>query len=73
MGSKAKSAQRMGSMLMMRRRNLKESFDMPRIFRLTRNEVLPGAVTIYDPYLRDRGNVPNMFRTMAQRPERGDI
>ena len=27
------------------------------------------AVTIYDRYLRDRGNVPNMFRTMAHRPE----
>jgi AhpD family alkylhydroperoxidase len=26
-------------------------------------------VTIYDRYLRDRGNVPNMFRTMAHRPE----
>src|ERR1700735_2244606 len=42
---------------------------MPRISRLTRDEVLPGAVTIYDRYLRDRGNVPNMFRTMAHRPE----
>jgi uncharacterized peroxidase-related enzyme len=26
-------------------------------------------MTIYDRYLRDRGNVPNMFRTMAHRPE----
>jgi uncharacterized peroxidase-related enzyme len=42
---------------------------MPRISRLKRDEVLPGAVTIYDRYLRDRGNVPNMFRTMAHRPE----
>src|SRR5260370_13872272 len=42
---------------------------MPRISRLTRDEVLPGAVNIYDRYLRDRGNVPNMFRTMAHRPE----
>lgn len=42
---------------------------MPRISRLTRDEVLPGAVKIYDRYLRDRGNVPNMFRTMAHRPE----
>jgi uncharacterized peroxidase-related enzyme len=42
---------------------------MPRISRLTRDEVLPGALTIYDRYLRDRGNVPNMFRTMAHRPE----
>jgi len=42
---------------------------MPRISRLTRDEILPGAVNIYDRYLRDRGNVPNMFRTMAHRPE----
>ena len=42
---------------------------MPRISRLKRDEVLPGAVNIYDRYLRDRGNVPNMFRTMAHRPE----
>ena len=42
---------------------------MPRISRLQRNEVSPSAVTIYDRYLRDRGNVPNMFRTMAHRPE----
>jgi uncharacterized peroxidase-related enzyme len=42
---------------------------MPRISRLQRDEVLPSAVRIYDRYLRDRGNVPNMFRTMAHRPE----
>jgi uncharacterized peroxidase-related enzyme len=42
---------------------------MPRISRLQRDEVLPAAVNIYDRYLRDRGNVPNMFRTMAHRPE----
>jgi uncharacterized peroxidase-related enzyme len=44
-------------------------FFMPRISRLKRDEVLPGAINIYDRYLRDRGNVPNMFRTMAHRPE----
>jgi len=42
---------------------------MPRISRLQRDEVLSSAVRIYDRYLRDRGNVPNMFRTMAHRPE----
>src|ERR1700709_2139785 len=42
---------------------------MPRISRLNRNEVSGGAVAIYDRVLRDRGNVPNMFRTMAHRPE----
>src|ERR1700735_3283384 len=40
----------------------------PRISRLTHNEVSASAATIYDRYLRDRGNVPNMFRTMAHRP-----
>ena len=42
---------------------------MPRISRLTRNEVSEGAAVIYDRVLRDRGNVPNMFRTMAHRPQ----
>lgn len=42
---------------------------MPRISRLQRDEVESGAIAIYDRYLRDRGNVPNMFRTMAHRPE----
>jgi len=41
---------------------------MSRISRLTRSEVSPEARTIYDRYLRDRGNVPNFFRTMAHRP-----
>ena len=42
---------------------------MPRISRLQRSEVRPASVEIYDRTLRDRGNVPNMFRTMAHRPE----
>jgi uncharacterized peroxidase-related enzyme len=42
---------------------------MSRISRLKRDEVPSNAVAIYDRYLRDRGNVPNMFRTMAHRPE----
>jgi AhpD family alkylhydroperoxidase len=29
----------------------------------------PLSVAIYDRTLRDRGNVPNMFRTLAHRPE----
>lgn len=41
----------------------------PRISRLERGEVGDAAIAIYDRYLRDRGNVPNMFRTMAHRPE----
>jgi uncharacterized peroxidase-related enzyme len=42
---------------------------MPRISRLNRDQVQPSSVAIYDCTLRDRGNVPNMFRTMAHRPE----
>jgi uncharacterized peroxidase-related enzyme len=42
---------------------------MARISRLNRSEVRPASVAIYDRTLRDRGNVPNMFRTMAHRPE----
>jgi uncharacterized peroxidase-related enzyme len=42
---------------------------MPRISRLSRSQVRPSSVEIYDRTLRDRGNVPNMFRTMAHRPE----
>ncbi len=42
---------------------------MPRISRLTRNEVPAETGEIYDRYMRQRGNVPNMFRTVAHRPE----
>jgi uncharacterized peroxidase-related enzyme len=42
---------------------------MPRISRLNRDEIQLSSVAIYDRYLRDRGNVPNMFRTIAHRPE----
>jgi uncharacterized peroxidase-related enzyme len=42
---------------------------MARISRLKRDEVRASSVAIYDRTLRDRGNVPNMFRTMAHRPE----
>ena len=42
---------------------------MPRISRLTRTEVSGNSLAIYDRVLRDRGNVPNMFRTMAHRPQ----
>ena len=42
---------------------------MPKISRLTRNQVTPEAGEIYDRYMRQRGNVPNMFRTVAHRSE----
>ncbi len=46
-----------------------ETQTKPRISRIQRQEVSESSVAIYDRYLRDRGNVPNMFRTMAHRPE----
>lgn len=42
---------------------------MPRISRLSRSEVAPELQGVYDQFLRDRGNVPYFFRTLAHRPE----
>jgi uncharacterized peroxidase-related enzyme len=42
---------------------------MARIQRLSRNQVSAASGAIYDRYVRERGNVPNFFRTMANRPE----
>jgi uncharacterized peroxidase-related enzyme len=42
---------------------------MSRISRLDRTEVSADLVTLYDKIFAQRGNVPNMFRTMAHRPE----
>ncbi|HEX3437663.1 MAG TPA: carboxymuconolactone decarboxylase family protein [Pseudacidobacterium sp.] len=41
----------------------------PRISRKSRKEVPESTAAIFDRYMRTRGNVPNMFRTMAHRPE----
>jgi alkylhydroperoxidase family enzyme len=42
---------------------------MPRISRLSRSEVSPEVGGIYDHFMKVRGNIPNMFRTVAHRPE----
>ena len=42
---------------------------MPRIKPLNPEDVDPEMQTIFARYQRDRGNIPNMFRTMAYRPE----
>jgi alkylhydroperoxidase family enzyme len=42
---------------------------MTRISRLDKDQVDPDTKAIYDVYLKERGNVPNMFRTVAHRPE----
>ncbi len=40
-----------------------------RISRLDRSQVEGTTATIFDHYLKERGNIPNMFRTTAHRPE----
>jgi alkylhydroperoxidase family enzyme len=40
-----------------------------RIPRLEKSQVDEQTAQIYDHYLKERGNVPNMFRTVAHRPE----
>jgi alkylhydroperoxidase family enzyme len=40
-----------------------------RISRLDKSQVDQPTAEIYDVYLKERGNVPNMFRTVAHRPE----
>lgn len=42
---------------------------MSRITRLDRNEVTPYIAALFDKVFAQRGNVPNMFRVMAHRPE----
>jgi len=42
---------------------------MARISRLERGEVTPEMAALYDKVFAQRGNVPNMFRVMAHRPE----
>jgi len=42
---------------------------MSRISRLDRSEVSPELAALYDKAYAQRGNVPNMFRVMAHRPE----
>jgi uncharacterized peroxidase-related enzyme len=42
---------------------------MARISRLDRTDVTPEIAARYDKVFSQRGNVPNMFRVMAHRPE----
>ena len=41
----------------------------PRVSRLTRDQVDPETGQVFELYQKERGNVPNMFRTAAHRPE----
>ena len=42
---------------------------MSRIRRLSSHEVEPGIRELFTKFLKERGNIPNMFRTVAHRPE----
>jgi uncharacterized peroxidase-related enzyme len=42
---------------------------MPRIPTIPYEQADPAAQEIFDHYKKERGNVPNMFRTVAYRPE----
>jgi alkylhydroperoxidase family enzyme len=42
---------------------------MPRIKPLNPEDVDPETREVFARYERQRGNIPNMFRTMAHRPE----
>ncbi len=41
---------------------------MPRIRPLGPQDVGPEAQAIFERFMSERGNIPNMFRTMAVRP-----
>ena len=41
----------------------------PRVRPLTPEEAAPELRPIFDAYLRERGNIPNMFRSVAVRPK----
>ena len=42
---------------------------MPRISRIDRAAAEPAVTEVYDHFMKVRGNIPNMFRTVAHRPE----
>jgi uncharacterized peroxidase-related enzyme len=51
------------------RKKERTGVQMSRISRLDRSEVTPEMAALYDKAFAHRGNVPNMFRVMAHRPE----
>jgi alkylhydroperoxidase family enzyme len=42
---------------------------MPRLSKLAADQVDGEARQVFDAFLKERGNIPNMFRTVAHRPE----
>lgn len=41
---------------------------MPRMPALEPNEASPEAQAVFAQFMAERGNVPNLFRTLARRP-----
>lgn len=42
---------------------------MPRLAKLSPEQADAATREVFDVFLKERGNVPNMFRTAAHRPE----
>jgi hypothetical protein len=42
---------------------------MPRLSKLSPDQADAASRQVFDRFMRERGNVPNMFRTVAHRPE----
>lgn len=42
---------------------------MPRLSKLSSEQVDGKTLEVFNTFLKERGNVPNMFRTVAHRPE----
>jgi alkylhydroperoxidase family enzyme len=42
---------------------------MPRLSKIAIDEGSPATRETFEHFLKERGNVPNMFRTLAHRPE----
>ncbi|MGH9445916.1 MAG: carboxymuconolactone decarboxylase family protein [Terriglobia bacterium] len=42
---------------------------MPRLSKVSPDEAGPEAREEFDQFLKERGNIPNMFRTIAHRPD----
>jgi alkylhydroperoxidase family enzyme len=42
---------------------------MPRLSKLSPDQVNGQSREVFNHFLKERGNIPNMFRTMAHRPE----
>ena len=42
---------------------------MPRLSKISPEQAAGEVREIFDAFLKERGNIPNMFRTVAHRPE----